>query len=140
MLAISSTHQQGNRAIASMPSTTLAEPRTINIHDRHIRSVAINDIVMLEGDGNYTLLYLRNGKKVLVSKTLKQFEDLLKDDCFVRVHKSYLINLCYLTTYNLKTDMNLWLENGWKVEVSRRRRKDFEEKMLCFLSQPTMVA
>ena len=61
----------------------------------------VRDIVMCKAEGNYSVIYL-DGKqqKEIVSRTLKEFEDMLKEFNFFRVHRTYLINLNHLREYN----------------------------------------
>ena len=80
------------------------------------------DIVYLKADINYTEFYLKNGKKLVSSTTLKQHEadERLKD--FLRVSKSYLVNKEYIGQYcaHLK-DMRIFMTNGCEIKVARRR-------------------
>jgi len=80
------------------------------------------DIVKCEADDNYTHFYFVNGKPLIVSKTLKEFEDILADHGFMRVHKSYLVNMHYVV--RLDKEGLLWLKDGSYVAVSRRRKKE----------------
>lgn len=116
------------------PQQDLISMNCVLVFDKFTRQVPIEEIVLLEGDGNYTLLHLSNGRKVMVSKTLKQFENVLCEGHFARIHKSYLINLKYLIRYDLKTEAHVQLRNGSKIEVSRRRRKDFEQRAIGFMN------
>ncbi|GAB1450761.1 hypothetical protein MASR2M47_08170 [Draconibacterium sp.] len=82
-----------------------------------------------QGEGNYSHIYLEGNKHLLVAKTLVEFEDLLKEYSFVRVHKTHLVNLKHIIAYE-KTDGGiLQLSNGDKVPISRRRKEDVQ-KML----------
>ncbi|GAB3939771.1 hypothetical protein GCM10028805_00680 [Spirosoma harenae] len=86
------------------------------------RPILLNRIIRLQGFGNYTWLHLQApNKPMLVAKSLKWFEELLPD--FVRVHKSDLINPCFvqaLDYFNAKT-LEVSLPNKQIVKVSRRR-------------------
>ena len=79
-------------------------------------------ITFLEGEGNYTFIYTNNGKKYLVSKTLKSLAEQLSDK-FLRVHKSYLVNADYVVE-RLEDDRMLKLSCGKEVVVSRRKIKE----------------
>jgi two-component system LytT family response regulator len=76
------------------------------------------DILKCEGDDNYTHFYFVNSKPLIVSKTLKEFEDILIDYGFMRVHKSFLVNMQYVV--RLDKEGLLWLSDGSHVVVSRR--------------------
>jgi two-component system, LytTR family, response regulator len=95
--------------------------------------VAWKDISHLEAISNYTMFYFNNGKKLLVSRTMKDF--LAKSDgtLFVRVHKSFAINLNYLIQFDVKEEMFVQLKDGKKISVSRRKKKDFLEKTKNYL-------
>jgi len=68
-----------------------------------VNMVNIDDIIRCESQSNYTLFYIKGGEQILVTKSLKEYENLLEEYSFVRVHHSHLINLNYLKEY-VKTD------------------------------------
>lgn len=80
------------------------------------------DILKCEADDNYTRFYFTNGKPLIVSRTLKEFEDILTEYGFMRVHKSYLVNMHYVV--RLDKEGLLWLNDGSFVVVSRRKKKE----------------
>ncbi|MDD3687396.1 MAG: LytTR family DNA-binding domain-containing protein [Bacteroidales bacterium] len=88
-----------------------------------IRFVKINEIIRCESDNNYTLFYLTSKEKILVSKTLKDFEILLSGSKFYRVHKSHLVNLKFISKYIPGEGGYLILEDGSHVDVSRRKKE-----------------
>lgn len=89
-----------------------------------IHIVNINDILRCESNVNYTEFHFANGKKLLVTKTLKDFEDLLNDQGFYRVHQSHLINTKYIKEF-VKTDGGyLIMNDGCNVPVSTRKRPE----------------
>jgi len=79
------------------------------------------DIVRCEGDDNYTRFYFLNEKMLVVSRTLKEFEEILCDYHFVRVHKSHLINMTYVNRFD--REGLIWLTNGNRIPVSRRKKQ-----------------
>lgn len=87
-----------------------------------IRFVRIDEIVRCESDDNYTTVFMRNGEKIVVSKTLKDYERLLSDMHFCRVHKQHLVNLKYVEKYVPGDGGYLILEDGSHVDVSRRKK------------------
>lgn len=95
--------------------------------------VAWKDISHLEAISNYTMFYFNNGKKLLVSRTMKDFLAKLDAELFVRVHKSFTINLNYIIQFDVKEEMFVQLKDGKKISVSRRKKKDFLEKTKSFL-------
>jgi two-component system LytT family response regulator len=89
-----------------------------------IHIVNIQGIIRCESNINYTEFHFSNGKKFLVTKTLKDFEDLLNDQGFYRVHQSHLVNTKYIKEF-VKTDGGyLIMTNGCNVPVSSRKRPE----------------
>lgn len=85
--------------------------------------LTLKDIVYLEGNRNYTNIYLTNGKRELVAKTLADLEELLSDKGFFRCHKSNMVNADHILTVHKKYKLMLSTEN--EIPISRRRRSDF---------------
>ncbi|HYF32177.1 MAG TPA: LytTR family DNA-binding domain-containing protein [Chitinophagaceae bacterium] len=79
------------------------------------------EIIRVEGENNYSKIFFENNKKLLLSKTLKEFEEMLADYGFIRVHKSHLVNKKHVRRYS--PEGWLAMSDGTKVEVSRRRRE-----------------
>ncbi|MBX2906865.1 MAG: response regulator transcription factor [Taibaiella sp.] len=91
--------------------------------------VEVPEIVFLEAEGAYTTVWLKNGSRILVSKKLKFFEEILDGrPNFFRSHRSFIVNINYLKKYN-KADSSLELDNGKTVYISRERKADFEEQL-----------
>lgn len=86
------------------------------------------DIFYVESDGNYSTLYLSDKKKIVVTKKLKEINELLPNDHFFRIHNSYIINLHKIKEF-LKSDGYVILENNAKIPVSRQRKIEFLEKI-----------
>jgi len=85
----------------------------------------LNDIVYCEANVNYTRLHTISGRMHIVSKTLKSIEEMLGDDSFIRIHKSYLINLNYLKSYTKADGYEVILETGQKLPVALRKNEEF---------------
>ena len=93
--------------------------------------VDVNDIIYFKADDNYAKMYRTNGEELVVSKSLKECEDLFAESDFVRIHKSYLINLHHVQAY-VRSDTgggSVQLTNNTNVEVSRRLRASFLKRM-----------
>jgi two-component system LytT family response regulator len=89
-----------------------------------IHVVDISDIIRCEANVNYTEFHFINSKKILVTKTLKDFEEMLKENGFYRVHQSHLINTKYIKEF-VKTDGGyLIMSDGNSVPVSTRKRSE----------------
>ena len=81
----------------------------------------INDIVFCKADDNYTEIHLANSKK-LVSKTLKYFEEVLKDHTFARIHKSYLVNVNKIIKYKKGKGGSVIVSSGKEILVSASKK------------------
>ena len=84
-----------------------------------IELTTITDIIRLQAESNYTYVYLKNGSKILVAKTLKNFETLLKDKHFLRVHQSHIVNIDSIASFDQKANQFL-LHTNEQIPVSRR--------------------
>ncbi|MEO5892229.1 MAG: LytTR family DNA-binding domain-containing protein [Ferruginibacter sp.] len=83
------------------------------------------DIIRLEGEGNYTKFFFVNKPPVLTTYTMKNYEDILMNYGFIRIHKSHLVNKIHVINY--RTDGTLNMSDSSKVEISRRRKEDVME-------------
>jgi two-component system LytT family response regulator len=84
--------------------------------------VRVADIIRCESSINYTTVILRDKQKITVAKTLKEFEQLLAEHDFFRVHNSHLVNLDYIESYHKGKGGWLVMSDGSKIEVSVRRK------------------
>ena len=89
-----------------------------------IEVVDIQDIIRCESSDNYTIFYFENGKKLMVTHTLKTFEKQLAKHQFFRSHQSHLVNLQYLQSFVRTEGGYLLLKNGSQVPVSVRKRTE----------------
>jgi two-component system LytT family response regulator len=87
--------------------------------------VNTEDIIRIEADNNYSLFYFTNRPKILISKTLKDFEDQLTGNNFFRIHQSHLINLLHVESVQTLDGDFVLLKQGHKAEISRRRKAEF---------------
>ena len=87
--------------------------------------LVLNDIVHIEGDRNYSYIYLKSDKKKLVTKTLIELEELLDSKWFYRCHKSHIINAEHITSYTNGSFVQL--SETIKLPISRRKKKSFLE-------------
>jgi two-component system, LytTR family, response regulator len=91
--------------------------------------VNIEEICYCEAQGSYTSFIFKSGKKILVSKHLKGFENLLSDHTFMRVHNSYLINLKEVNKFIKSDGGYIVMNNGDSVSISRSKKDEFLEAM-----------
>lgn len=82
----------------------------------------VNDIIFCKADDNYTEIYTSSPKKKLVSKTLKYFEDMLDKYGFVRIHKSYLVNINKIVKYKKGKGGSVIVSNGKEILVSASKK------------------
>lgn len=126
-----STEQTG--LMAGVIETNLQQPakkkRIIVPSGSELLFLNIEEIVRCHSDINYTTIYKNDRQKIVVARTLKEFEELLSDQDFFRVHNSDLINLNYIKSYNKGKGGSVTLTDGTELEVSTRRKEDFLKKM-----------
>jgi two-component system, LytTR family, response regulator len=96
-------------------------------HSKGFTLVDFKDIIWLEASDNYTNLYLSGQKKIIASKTLKEFESILPDTEFFRVHRSALINIKYVKEYSNHEGGEVILSEGTHVQVSKARNQEFAD-------------
>lgn len=85
----------------------------------------IKDIIRLEANSNYTNIFLINNLKIVASKTLKDFGDLLPEDVFFRCHHSHIINLKHIKRYLKGDGGQIEMQDGSIVDVSRSKKEQF---------------
>jgi len=84
--------------------------------------LSVQEIIYAKADDNYTLLFLENKREKLVSKTLKYFEDVLNENGFARIHKSYLVNINAIASYHKGSGGSVILNNGKELSVSASKK------------------
>lgn len=94
-----------------------------------IHIIAIEDIIRCEADGNYTKFYLNDNKSILVSKQLKEYDEMLEGSGFFRPHHSHLINLDYIVRLDKKDGGFLIMKDNSEVPVSSRKYKEVIQKI-----------
>ncbi len=116
-------HKDDYRLLTENVKETASKNKRLALHSQDkIDVVEIGTIVRCESSVNYTTFYFEDGKKMLVTKTLKEFDRMLSEFGFYRVHQSHLINLDYLKEY-IKTDGGyLLMKNGTSVPISTRKK------------------
>lgn len=90
-----------------------------------LQFIKTNEIIYLEANANYTLIVLENARKYIVCHTLKDFEDMLPSNPFVRVHNSYIINKNFAEKYIRGEGGQVILSNGSVIDISKRRKAHF---------------
>jgi two-component system, LytTR family, response regulator len=87
--------------------------------------VQIADIIYCEADSNYTTFFLNDGTKLIVSHTLKEYDELLTPHRFFRIHHAYLINLNAIKQYVRGDGGQVIMSNNVRLDVSKRRKEEF---------------
>jgi two-component system, LytTR family, response regulator len=115
----------------------------IHIGSKHINKITVaeqfgfqlvntSDIMYLEADSNYTILHLSGLKKIVASRTMGDFEKILDQPDFFRIHKSIIININFLKAYSSYQGNFVELIDGTSLSISRRRLNDFREAIKLF--------
>lgn len=94
-----------------------------------VHVVELDQIIRCEADRNYTSFYLLDDKKILVSKTLKEYETLLSGHNFLRVQQSHLVNLDYIDRYDKKNGGAVVMKDGSEVPLSPAKREVFFKRL-----------
>jgi two-component system LytT family response regulator len=87
-----------------------------------VKIVKLKEITYFEADNNYTTVFLNAGNKVVTSKTLKEYDELLSGTFFLRTHQSYLLNEFYIDRYHPKEGI-IYLNDATEIPVSSRKKE-----------------
>lgn len=121
-------HYEGKGGAATTPGKADDNKNLVLInHSKGFTLVDFKDIVWLEASDNYTNLYLNGQKKIVASKTLKEFESILPTQDFFRIHRSALINFSFVKEYSNHEGGEVILSDGTHVQVSKARIQEFSD-------------
>jgi two-component system LytT family response regulator len=115
------------RLLSNFKGTQDHQKITVN-SDGKLIFINIDDIIFVQSDGNYSTLYLKNNQKKVVTKKLKDINNLLPENSFFRTHNSYIVNLHKIKEF-LKTEGYLIMESNHKIPVARQRKTEFLDKI-----------
>jgi two-component system LytT family response regulator len=87
--------------------------------------ISVDDIIRCEASGGYTTFFMKNGEKILSTKTIKEYEELLPPDTFLRIHHSHIVNLRYIKKYHKGRGGYIEMDGKVTIEVSTRRKNEF---------------
>jgi two-component system LytT family response regulator len=113
-----------NTLKANLQNNELEKKLVIQSKDR-IEQIIVHTILYLKAEDNYTLIFLENGKKIIVSKTLKEYEEILCEydhSFFIRTHKSYIVNAHQIKLIERGDGCSILLKDNTRLEVARRRK------------------
>lgn len=99
-------------------------------NNHEVEIIGLSDIIRVEGDGNYSKIVLLDGTSILITKILKEFEDILTPYHFYRVHNSHLININHIKRYIKADGGQIEMSNNDLIEISRRKRHEFLEILM----------
>lgn len=94
--------------------------------------INLKDIIRCEADGSYTYFYLTDKRKLMVSASLKHYEELLPEQDFIRVHHHNLINMNHVIRFLKEDGGYAVMTDGTKIEISRRKKDQFMERLKSF--------
>ncbi len=109
-----------------MSNLTTHRDALLTVDSKRNIALFIDRIVMLKGEGNYTLFHLRDGKTKMYAHCIHSYEEILRAKGFLRVHKSFMINPQYVLNYN-NDESQIVMENNLIASVSRRRKGVLKE-------------
>lgn len=92
--------------------------------------VSSDQIINIEANGNYSKVYLLNNVQYLVSKSIKEYEKVLPEKWFIRVHSSHIINLQHIKNYIKNRNGTLVMLNGLEIPIASSRKSIIEEKLI----------
>jgi two-component system LytT family response regulator len=131
MNSIDFIQQKVKTAFGQAKQLTTNQQIKVYYSNRWIK-IPFKNIVRLQGECNYTYVYTEN-KEYIAARTLKNFERLLGEDNFVRVHKSHIVNMRFVKGVDIQNNAGeLRIEGGGHLEVSRRRLKNVINKLVFF--------
>jgi two-component system, LytTR family, response regulator len=111
-----------NALISNLDSRDVNLKKIVLKTSESIHIIDISDIIRLESDCNYTRFFLSSRPPILVSKTLKDYEDILLNSGFIRSHNSHLVNFNYISRFDKADGGSLVMKDGVKIPVSVRKR------------------
>lgn len=116
-----------NTLLSNISSGNDADKKLILRTSNNIHIIKVNSIIHLESDQNYTLFFINDGRKIVVSKTLRAYDDLLSKQGFFRVHKSHLINLKQVSRFEKANGSTVVMTNESRIPVASRKRESLLE-------------
>ncbi|MEM9897370.1 MAG: LytTR family DNA-binding domain-containing protein [Bacteroidota bacterium] len=120
--------QKIDNLVANQEKST--EDRKLVLKDTEsVYLIPVKEIIRCESDNNYTIFWLADGRKLMVSHTLKEYERMLDDQQFFRSHQSHLINLNYFDRYDKRDGGIIYMKDGTGVPLSTRKKDVFLEKL-----------
>jgi len=98
------------------------EKLILNTSDK-IYIIYTKDIIRCQSDNNYTIFYLKNEDKIIMSKTLKEYESLLPENTFIRIHRSHLININFISHITKRDSGYIQMKDNTEIPISPKKKK-----------------
>ena len=130
--------QAADRLKAGVPALQmpLLEPLKASFREKKVDKIVVNTsdgmsfipldhILRMESDGSYTTFFLNTGEKVIASRLIKEFEELLPETDFCRIHQSHIVQVKYVRKFLKEDGGYALMSNGDKIPVSRRKKDAF---------------
>lgn len=114
------------KAKMSDVNSASANARLMIAHSKGFTLIDFSEIIMLEASGNYTDFFLTNNRKIIASRTLKDYENILDKKLFFRVSRSAIVNLNHIKEYN-SSEETLYLSENHQIHISKTRWQEFNE-------------
>lgn len=141
-LKASITKYQQFRAISEFERLSILRDQ-LKVGTKNIERIAIpnnegfdvvntKDIFYCEGEGNYTLIYLADKKTYMSSKPIKEYESILPEDNFIRVHQKHIVNLNYVKKYLKGRGGTIIMKDGKNISVSQNKRTELSKALLKY--------
>lgn len=108
------------------PSQKLTKKIALPVGDA-LQFMEPDDIIRCESDSNYTHIFLANGKKITMAKTLKEVEENINGSPFFRIHQSHLVNMNHISKYMKGDNAYVLMKDGSQIGISRNRKEAFLE-------------
>ncbi len=123
--SLDNLHEQIHSAGQAISKITVAEQFGFKV-------INVADIMYLQADSNYTIIHISGLNKIVATRSLGEFEQMLGEPVFFRIHKSTIINMNYLQAYSSYEGNFAELYDGTRLSISRRRVNDFREAVRHF--------
>ena len=112
--------------IQNLTSNKKSKKLVLNTQET-VHIIDSEDIVRCESDGSYTTVFLKGNRKILISKKIKDFEEMLENLSFFRVHRSHLVNLHYVDRFEKKDGGFVVMKDDARVSLSQSKKDEFFE-------------
>lgn len=127
-ISVLGNHSIDYKVLLSQIEKKQANKIALPLHDG-FEYVRVSNIMRFEGDGSYTNVYLMDGKKIMVSRNIKEYEGLLYENDFFRCHISHLINLHHVKRFSRHDGYYAEMSDGRRIEIARRKKEEFVSRM-----------